>query len=176
MRTFPRPVHPPLLAWLRAEGSLTARLRAHGRVEVVVLQQGTQSLWPRERADLNTRSGHVREVMLLLNGLPAVWARSATPHRARQGPWKALANLGNRPLAELLFQRRHIQRDQLQPHRLTRRGQITGRIRQSWNKLHGATPASPLPRWARSSVFWRQGQPLRVLEALAPWTTQLPLR
>jgi chorismate-pyruvate lyase len=30
-----------------------------------------------------------------------------------------------------------------------------------------------LPRWARSSVFWRHGHPLRVMEAFSPWVAAL---
>lgn len=155
------PVQPRLHAWLQADGSLTARLRQHGVVQVVVVRQGTQALWPQEQQDLGCRSGHVREVVLLVDGMPAVWARSATPHAALQGPWKALANLGNRPLAELLFQGRRVQRSPLQSIPLVRHGLMDSRLHKAWT--------GPLPRWARSSVFWHQGQPLRVMEAFAPW-------
>lgn len=176
LRIHSSPVNPTLRAWLHAEGSLTARLRDHGTVEVVVLRQGAQRLWPQEQDDLNCRSGHVREVALLVNGIPAVWARSAASHAALQGPWKALANLGNRPLAELLFQGRHIERNRLKPQHFSRHGLMECQLRRSWVGLHGTMSASLLPRWARSSVFSRQGQPLRVLEAFAPWITQMQVR
>jgi len=166
-------MNPTLRAWLQADGSLTARLRCLGHVEVVVLRQGSQSLWRQEQVDLNCHSGHVREVALLVNGIPSVWARSTTSHAALQGPWKALANLGNRPLAELLFQVRHIERDPLQTHYLKRHGMAERQLRDSWAELHGAMSAIQLPRWGRSSVFWRHGQPLRVFEAFAPWVGQL---
>jgi chorismate-pyruvate lyase len=32
-----------------------------------------------------------------------------------------------------------------------------------------------MPRWARSSVFWRHGHPLRVMEAFSPWVSTLAL-
>lgn len=164
-RQDPHPANPSLLAWLTAPGSLTARLRAHGRVDVRVQRQGSQRLWPEERRDLGCRSGHVREVLLLLDGEPVVWARSATSHRALHGPWKALTGLGTRPLAELLFQHRHVCREPLRIQPLARHGCAAARLRQA------ALPADP--RWARSSVFWQQGQPLRVMESFAPWITRL---
>lgn len=167
------PPHPTLRAWLRAPGSLTARLRAHGVVEVHVLHQGSQSLWPQEQRDLHCLSGHVREVVLLLDGMPVVWARSATSHRALKGPWKALTGLGNRPLAELLFLGRHVCREPLQAHHLLRHGLAEQRLREGWTRLHPDPLCAATPRWARSSVFWRDGQPLRVMEAFAPWITLL---
>ena len=163
-----REPHPPsasLHAWLTATGSLTARLRAHGVVEVRVQRQGSQRLWPQERRDLACRSGHVREVVLLLDGVPVVWARSATSHRALQGTWKALTGLGTRPLAELLFQRSHVCREPLRIQQLARHGRAESRLRAAWTGTH--------PRWARSSVFWQHGQALRVMESFAPWIRQL---
>jgi chorismate lyase len=164
-----------LRTWLEAGGSLTARLRRHGSVRVVVLRQGSQRFWPQEQDDLQHRSGHVREVALLLNGIAAVWARSATPHDAFHGPWKSLADLGNRPLAELLFQGRHIHRSTIVTSAISRHGPVERTLRQAWTQLPGTMSASPLPRWARSSVFWHHGQPLRVLEAFAPWLARLPV-
>ena len=165
----PHPPSPALNAWLQAPGSLTARLRAHGSVQVRVLRQGSAALWPSECADLHTRSGHVREVALLLDGVPVVWARSCTPHAALQGPWKSLRRLGTRPLAELLFLERQVLRDPLSSHALPRHGLEERHLRAHWNALR----PQPTPRWARSSVFWLHGQPLRVMEAFAPWVARL---
>lgn len=151
-------------AWLSGGGSLTARLREHGTVEVVVLREGVRPLWPQEQRDLRCRCGHAREIALLVDGRPAVWARSVTPRLAVRGAWKAMVTLGKRPLAELLFQGRALQRDPLVPQRLPRHGAVAGRMRSAWSP-----PGTTLPQRARSSVFWRKGQPLRVFEAFAPW-------
>ena len=85
-----------------------------------------------------------------------------------------MAGLGTRPLAELLFQGRSLDRDALVPHRLLRHGPVSRWVRQS--TVVAGHVESPLeqPTWGRSSVFWRKGQPLRVFEAFAPWVTQLP--
>jgi chorismate--pyruvate lyase len=134
-------------------------------VEVQVQREGNQRLWPMEQRDLGCRSGYVREVVLLLDGVPVVWARSSTSHAALKGPWKAMARLGNRPLAELLFQGQGVRRAPLQSHRLARHGPADTRVRNQWERL---APDATTPRWARSSVFWHRGQALRVLEAFAP--------
>lgn len=163
---------PSLQRWLQAKGSLTARLRRLGSVQVQVQQQGAMALWPLEQAELGLLCGYVREVLLLLDGRPAVWARSATSLAAAQGPWRALQGLGTRPLAELLFAQRPVQRAALQVHHLPRCGRMHSHIRRQWQQLEPAGP-DVLPHWARSSVFWHQGHGLRVMEAFAPWVCRL---
>jgi len=167
------PANPKLVAWLHADGSLTSRLRAHGHLRVVVLQQGSSPFWKQEQRDLHCQSGHVREVVLMLDGVPAVWARSATSHQAVKGPWRALQGLGNRPLAELLFSGSRVCRSPLQPHHLVRSSPEERHMRAQWDRLTGDQQPVAAPRWARSSVFSQHGHPLRVMEAFAPWITQL---
>ena len=183
-----RPPDRHMRHWLQADGSLTSRLRVYGTVEVQVQQQGRRALWTEERADLQVSGGYVREVVLLLNGRPAVWARSATTQAAIQGPWSALRGLGTRPLAELLFAGRHVERAPLQAQHLARCGLQASHIQGQWqvlqvlqeNSAQEAAPPQPhsslyaaVPRWARSSVFWRHGHPLRVMEAFSPWVAAL---
>ena len=81
-----------------------------GTVTLEVTRQGRQVLWPQEREALGASEGHVREVVLLIDGRPAVWARSVTPLSAVKGPWQAMKGLGTRPLAELLFAHRRVHR------------------------------------------------------------------
>jgi chorismate--pyruvate lyase len=117
----------------------------------------------------------VREVVLLLNGRPAVWARSVTTPRAIQGSWRAMRGLGVRPLAELLFSTRHVERESLQAQQLPRGGLQAKHIRNQWSALQQQSAATAMPSWARSSLFWRHGQALRVMEAFSPWIRELAL-
>lgn len=159
------------MRWLRATGSLTARLRQHGQVRVQVLSQGTRRLTAPERRALGLVSGHVREVMLWVDDQPAVWARSVTSQRALRGPWKALKGLGTRPLAELLFGHQRVERGPLQRHAWLKRDAERLRALRAWPQASASSPHahSPgAPRWARASVFRHHGQRLRVMEALAP--------
>jgi chorismate lyase len=160
--------------WLKGQGSLTARLRQLGPMEVQVLSQGTRRLWPAERQAIGLSSGHVREVLLLVRGEPLVWARSVTANRALKGPWRALAGLGSRPLAELLFSHAQVTRGPIQRHHWPCRGPERSRARRAVLSASAAARPSPTsrpipsPRWARASVFWHQGQALRVLESFSP--------
>ena len=156
-------VHP----WLHARGSLTARLRTHGAVTVHVVFEGVRALWPQEKEHVHCRNGYVREVVLCINGRPAVWARSAISHAALRGPWRAMAQLGKRPLAELLFQRSPIKRSPLHALHVPKHGAIDTHIRAAWTE-------NASPRWARTSVFWHKSHPLHLMEAFAPWVFDLP--
>lgn len=189
-----QPVSPLLRQWLSAPGSLTARLRLHGRVRVEVLDQGRRWLWPQERRALGCGVGHVREVVLRIDERPAVWARSSVPVRAVKGPWQAIRGLGTRPLAELLFSHRAVRRGPLRALRLTAHGPAGSHMARQWARLHpaadavaagdiSASPSSsrssllgPAPCWARHSLFLHHGQPLQVLEAFAPWVGLLGCR
>ena len=163
----PRSLRP----WLRAEGSLTARLlRQGGRFEVQRLAQGSAAWLPGEPAALGLRRrlrGHAREVALRLDGEPVVLARSVTAARHLRGAWRALGGLGTLPLAALLFADRRVSRGPLQPLRLRRCGPWAKRIAKLWRSATG----SELPKgclWARASVFERRGASLQVLELFAP--------
>ena len=165
-------VSPVLRRWLLAPGSLTARLREHGAVTVQVTRQGRLPLWPQEQDALRSREGHVREVVLWVDGRAAVWARSVTPLSAVKGPWQAIKGLGTRPLAELLFTRRQVQRDPLLGERLARQSAAHQHIVREWERL-GLLASDAAPVWCRRSVFWHRGHPLQVMESFAPWVTAL---
>lgn len=163
-----------LRRWLSAPGSLTARLRLHGQVSVQLLNQGRRTLWPQERQALGCQQGHVREVVLRINGRPAVWARSSTPLNAVKGPWRAIKGLGTRPLAELLFEHSQVRRDPLVAQAFARQSPERRHLARQWARL-GLSPATDAPpTWARRSVFRHRGHPLQVLESFAPWVASLP--
>ncbi|AWI54002.1 chorismate--pyruvate lyase [Aquabacterium olei] len=157
-----------LPAWLCAPGSLTARLRSHGVVTVRVLQQGHRPLWRQEQRALGERSGHVREVMLMVDGRPAVWARSVTTLRAARGAWRAMKGLGTRPLAELLFAHRRVHRGPLQASRFPSSSPEGRHLARGW-QTRAPEAIAATPSWARHSIFRHKGHPLQVLEAFSPW-------
>ncbi|WAC74034.1 chorismate lyase [Roseateles sp. SL47] len=160
-----------LRAWLRAPGSLSKRLAATGiRFEVQVLRQCVAPLRPQERAALGLpRRGCtvVREVLLRVDGLPLVWARSAVHAAALAGPWKAVKGLGSRPLGHLLYEDPRIHRSELQPRRVTRHGPTRRQMQRQWLAAVGE-PAPAQMQWSRNSVFTRHGMQLRVMELFVP--------
>lgn len=159
-----------LRAWLRAPGSLTERLKRHGRFEVQVLRQATARLRAPERRQLgHPRRGCtlVREVVLRVDGQPLVWARSSLHKGGLAGPWKALKGLGRRPLAELLYADPRVSRSLLTPRRLALQGATRRHMARQWQQATGeAAPRAML--WSRHSVFRRKGALLRVMELFHP--------
>lgn len=115
--------------------------------------------------------GHVREVILRVDGRAAVWARSATPLGAVKGPWRAIKGLGTRPLAELLFEHNRVRRDPLQVQIFMRQAPEHGHLARQWAQATMARDTAPT--WARRSVFWHQGHPLQVMESFATWVSTL---
>ena len=164
-----------LRAWLRAPGSLTERLKRHGRFEVQVLRQATAKLRAPERRQLgHPRRGCtlVREVLLRVDGEPLVWARSSLHKSGLCGPWKALKGLGRRPLAELLYADPRVSRSLLQPRRLNVQGATRRQMQRQWQQATG----EPAPRgmlWSRHSAFRRKGVLLRVMELFHPDVARL---
>lgn len=142
---------------MRQPGSLTARLARGGAVSVDVLRSGWQPARPDEATTLGlARPGQrvfVREVCVRRDGQPAVLARSVTTRAGVAGPWRGLRSLGRQPLATLLWSDPRIRR---------------GPFEYAWLPQQPPSGAR-LP--ARRSCFWRDGQPLVVVEAFVglPW-------
>ncbi len=156
-------VPPALRGWLLDQGSLTERLidASHNRFRVEILKQRIEKPRLSERLALRlpmAAMGLVREVLLLGDDTPWVYARSILPLKSLTGPLRRLRRLDDRPLGALLF------RD---PTML--RGPI---------EIACITPGnSPLPReirhfqqplWGRRSVFWLSGKSLLVSEIFLP--------
>lgn len=163
---------PSLRSWLTDAGSLTARVRArceHFSVTVISQAAGRPTL--DEAALLGLRpheQAWVREVLLLADGVPVVYARSLVSRRHVRGAWHLFHGMGSRPLGAALFANPRIRRMPLTVARLDARDA----------RYHRAIEASgirPVPRclWARRSVFRLRGRPLLVTEVFLPTIQQL---
>ncbi|WP_157979277.1 chorismate--pyruvate lyase family protein [Rhodoferax ferrireducens] len=162
--------------WLGASGSLSARLAGAGqKFSVQVLAQGRQRLHPEEARALGLpggQSGYVREVLLRVDGIAVVFARSVTAHAHSLGPWRSIRGLGTRPLADVLFKRMGLARTPLEFCKLKPASRVRRHAARAWQQATGEVVAArSLP--ARRSVFTRRGAPLLVMEVFAdgrlPW-------
>lgn len=151
--------------WLTRGGSLTAHLRALGRVEVRVTREAVDLPWPDEYAALALaprERAWVREIALVVDGVPFVAAHSATPLDASHGVWQAMRSLRTRPLAELLYSDSGVARSALVSRRVSARHPLyTLAARQT-------SGHAPHAFFARRSVFERRGAPLLVTECMLP--------
>lgn len=151
--------------WLTRGGSLTAHLRTLGRVEVRVTREAVDLPWPDERAALGLApraSAWVREIMLVVDGVPFVAAHSATPLAASHGAWRAMRSLRTRPLAELLYSDSGVSRSALVSRRVNARHALYALAE---NAMQSRAPHACA---ARRSVFERHGAPLLVTECMLP--------
>nr|WP_276807752.1 chorismate lyase [Castellaniella defragrans] len=148
-------------AWLRRPGALTAGLRRLGEVRLAVRREAVEALTPGWAAEAGLPAGAPvwwREILMTIDGVPAVQACSFTPLRASLGVWQAMRGLGQRPLADILYRDPRIARSGFRFGRL--------RVRRADGTWTGAATGAAI--LARHSVFVRLGQPLLVAEYFLP--------
>ncbi len=103
----------------------------------------------------------VREVELLCDEIPWVFARTVIPVASLQGPAKRLTMLGTRPLGEVLFADPRTKRLVMEMARLQPRHKL----------FHSATTSldtMPDALWGRRTLFHLEGSPLLVNELFLP--------
>jgi chorismate lyase len=161
----PHPIPRSLRAWLSDHGSLTQRLKSRcASFRVVPLATGLARPNPDEYALLGMPPGsraYVREVMLLCDEVPVVFAHSVLPHPGLRGGWNGITRLGNRSLGEALFSDHRIERQPL-AYRCVRHDHPLFRAIAE----HQVPAAGNL--WARRSVFCLNRHPLLVTEVFLP--------
>jgi chorismate--pyruvate lyase len=155
-----------LLAWLLDSTSLTRRLIqvCEGRFRVRVLAQGRARPQRCEARALGIRAGEtalVREVQLLCDGQPWVFARTVIPQSTLRGPNRRLARLGERPLGAVLFADRSMTREPVELARI-------GPGQALFEGACAGLEAAPAEIWGRRSVFRLRGRPLLVSEIFLP--------
>lgn len=155
-----------LIPWLLDSGSLTDRLKAAcpGTFRVRVLDEG----WRRPRLDEVRSLGlpvanvaWVRQVQLLCDERPWVFARTVIPATTLSGAQRRLAHLGNRPLGAFLFADPGMQRGPVELACI-RQGQAM--YAEATSGLRQKAPQI----WGRRSVFRLARKPLLVAEIFLP--------
>lgn len=165
-------------------------------VAVQVMREGVQTSLEQESMCLGISTREpvwVREVMLRVNGKPAVVARSVTTVRASQSVWRALHYLHNTPLAALLYSDRGVARSSFMYatvgpcHPLARLVQRTVQSAQAMQDKERSSPSTfrvPPAFLTRRSLFKREsrqkfsslaGSALLVTECLLEKAFSLPL-
>lgn len=155
-----------LSGWLLDTASLTLRLQrlCPGKFQVRVLSQA----WGKPRIDearvLEMKPGRlaiIRQVHLLCDGQPRVYARTVIPVTSLRGKLQRLAHLGVRPLGGMLFADPGMERGRVELARICRGQSLyqaaTCHLRQR-----------PAAIWGRRSVFRLSGRPLLVSEVFLP--------
>jgi len=153
--------------WLTDSGSLTERLQAIGSFSVALLEQQLATPTDDETALLGLKRGHVariREVALLLDGKPVVFAHTILPRTPRGPLARWLERLGNRSLGALLFAHPRFVRGLLTARRLDQRHPLFQRAIEALQ----LADAPPRELWARRSPFSFGRQSILVTEIFSP--------
>ncbi len=154
------------LSWLLDPHSLTQRLLAScpGKFRVQVIDEAWARPAPSERRRLGMNAAsiaRIRQVRLLCDGVPWVFARTAIPYSTLTGPVRRLALLGTRPLGAVLFADKSMRRGGLEVAAIERGNFL---YRQATRGLRN----KPRAIWGRRSVFYLSGKPLLVNEIFLP--------
>lgn len=136
--------------WLVDEASLTLRLQQrYVDFHVQPLFQHREKPITDEASLLGFKQSaktQVREVLLMGDGHPVVFAHSVMPESSLRGEWCQLGKLGNKPLGEALFKNPRVIRAPLSYKKLT----INDVLYRKAIK-HLVNP--PVYLWARRSIF-----------------------
>ena len=160
-----------LRPWLTHTGSLTERVMARcKRFALRVLREGRFLTTDEERRRIGLargRSAWVREVLLIADDVPVVFAHTVAHPCALRGPWHMARTLGGQPLGAALFADPRIVRGRIHAARLTSRHRLH---RMAASALTTSLPAL----WGRRSHFERHGHRLLVTEVFLPSILSLP--
>ena len=153
---------PVLRDWLLDVGSLTRRVQraCAGRFRVRVEFQGLGRPRLDECLALHLRQPRralIREVHLLCDDRPWVFARTVIPISTLRGRERRLAHLGERPLGAVLFADPHMTRGPVEVA-CVRPGQAL------YTAAVQGLRQRPAEIWGRRSVFRLGGKPLLVSE------------
>lgn len=146
-------------------GSLTAQVRAQAgesfQVQLLQQENGRPSPEEAQALGMHRAAGAIkREVKLLADQRPLVFAHTVIPLASVRGKYRHLLQLGTRPLGAALFTDPNIRRG---PVELTclHAGDLL------WDKAV-ADITSPAYVWGRRSSFFLAGRPILVSEFFLP--------
>ncbi len=106
----------------------------------------------------------VREVLLLGDGVPVVFAHSVLPRSSLRGLWRGLGKLGNRPLGATLFANPKVRRTPLSYKKLFSNHALYQHAVEYMDH-------KPAYLWARRSVFSLHCANIMVTEVFLPKIT-----
>lgn len=157
---------PTLADWLLDSNSLTSRLVAnceHFRVELlgqkIISCPATESCSAIQKGEQVL----VREVLLICDEVPHVFARSLLPLASLTGEQKHLATLGEQPLGQAIFNNPSLRRAQIEIATFDHNSAV-GQLSQQFV----SSPLPPFLLWGRRSLFYIDAKPLSVAEVFLP--------
>ncbi|OGV76495.1 MAG: chorismate--pyruvate lyase [Methylotenera sp. RIFCSPLOWO2_02_FULL_45_14] len=152
-------------SWLIDNGSLTARLQQrYHKFSVQPLTVKYVRPIQDEAAVLHLpidKTVLVREVLLVGDGFPVVFAHSVLPRNSLRGAWRGLSKLGSKPLGATLFANPKVKRTPLSYKKLSSNHMLHQHATQHLT-------VKPLYLWARRSIFSLNCANIMVTEVFLP--------
>ena len=145
----------PILAkslqhWLIDNSSLTARLQlrySHFAVKPVAVKYAKPITDESALLHLPTyKTALIREVLLMGNNQPVVFAHSVLPRISLRGAWNSLGRLGNKPLGATLFANPKVKRTPISYKKLLPHHRL-------YQHATAHLTLKPTHLWARRSIF-----------------------
>jgi chorismate lyase len=151
--------------WLIDTGSLTARLqRRYAKFAVQPVAVKYAKPITDEAALLHLpayKAALIREVLLIGNNQPVVFAHSVLPRASLRGAWNGLGRLGNKPLGATLFANLKVKRTPLEYKKLSPHHAL-------YRHAAAHLAIKPTHLWARRSAFSLNCAKIMVTEVFLP--------
>ena len=160
----------PMLAkslqpWLIDNGSLTMRLQlhySHFAVKPVAVKYAKPIADESALLHLPAyKTTLIREVLLMGNNQPVVFAHSVLPRTSLRGSWNGLGRLGNKPLGAMLFANPIVKRTPLSYKKLSPHHKL-------FQRATAHLTIKPTCLWARRSIFSLNCAKILVTEIFLP--------
>ena len=160
--------------WLSDTGSLTQKIEnvIGQKLEVLVLKDCRQNLNSDESRyfHFKIKRCRLREVLLCVDGIPLVMARSIIPNSSSSGSNHEVLRLGKKPLGAVLFAKTRMH-SKKKSHRMISRLDKKSAL---WKKCFQQYPELPSVSWARRTLYQLKGRPLLVSEVFLPALLNYP--
>lgn len=163
-------IPPDILPWLTEPASLTEKIIAYSQsFSVKVLREYQTHAYADEIAWLDINPHDLvwcREVLLMANLQPMVFAHTVTAMKHLSGAWHRLSTLGNQSLGQFLFEDNRLERSDIQVTKLSSEHPLN--LEAKTNRTPSLVKSACPQLWARRSCFVSQSSPLLISEVFYP--------
>ena len=104
-------INSKLKYWLLDTKSLSYRIRNIAKLEIIPIETRVSNIFLNEKRVFGHRKSehlYLREVLIYADKLPIMYARTILPSKYLRGFWHKIKKLNNKPLADIVFERKMI--------------------------------------------------------------------
>ena len=97
--------------WLLDVKSLSYRIRNIAKLEIIPVKKNVSNIFHNEKkvfGDIKSEHLYLREVLIYADKLPMMYARTVLPSKYLRGFWHKIKKLNNKPLADIVFEKKMI--------------------------------------------------------------------